>query len=255
MAVGRLEPAWVGQAGNQFPAESDAEPGAMIHWLVQPAAALPEDAEALLSAAEAAAFATFTVPKRRADWLLGRVTAKQLVQSYLNNTHGAAPTLDRISIAADADGAPYGMLDGARLPPSLSISHSHATALCALSDEPGVNVGADIEFVEARDPAFLRDFFTEREQAWAAASAEPDVATTLLWSAKEAVLKALREGLRIDTKQLEITVPPFAAPPAEWAEIAVTLTPELAARFPGTWSTWWRGRPGFVLTLAQRTHT
>lgn len=224
----------------------------MIHWFVQPADALPADAESMLSVAEAATYAALSVPKRRADWLLGRVTAKQLVQSYLNNRGGDAPDLQRIAIAADADGAPYATLDGERLPLSLSISHSHATALCALNDEPGVTAGADIEFVERRDPAFVKDFFTAREQAWAASVDDADLATTLLWSAKEAVLKALREGLRIDTKQLEVTVPPFAAPPEEWTGISVTLAPELAVRFPGAWALWWRGYGAFVLSLAQR---
>lgn len=224
----------------------------MIHWLVQPAEALPENAESTLSADEAATYAALTVPKRRGDWLLGRITAKQLVQSYLNNMSGQIPALGRIAIAADADGAPFALLDGARLPLSLSISHSHATAFCALCDEPGIAIGADIEFVERRVPAFVRDFFTEREQAWAAASVEPDLAATLLWSAKEAVLKALREGLRIDTKQVEIFVPPFAAPPDSWDDVKVSLAPELAARYPGEWSAWWRGHGVFVLTIARR---
>lgn len=225
----------------------------MIHWLVQPAEALPSSPESLLSVGEAATWAALTVPKRRADWLLGRVTAKQLVQAYLNNRDADAPSMQRLAIAANFDGAPYATLDGERLPLSLSISHSHATAFCALNDAPGVTVGADIEFVERRDPAFLKDFFTAREQAWAVSLDDPDLGGTLLWSAKEAVLKAMREGLRIDTKQLEISVPPFGDAPEEWTEISVTLAPELAERFSGVWMLWWRVYGAFVLGLAQRT--
>lgn len=225
----------------------------MIYWLVQPGDALPDNPETQLSVAEAATWATFTVPKRRADWLLGRVTAKQLLQSYLNNETGETPDAQRITVAADADGAPYATLDGARLPISLSVSHSHETAFCALDDGQGVSVGADIEYVERRDPAFLTDFFTAGEQAWAATAADPELAATLLWSAKEAVLKAMREGLRIDTKQLEITIPALADSREEWTELAVRFVPELKARYPGTWTLWWRRYGAFVLTLAQRT--
>lgn len=222
----------------------------MIPWLLQPATALPHDAESLLSPAEAANFSALIVPKRRSDWLLGRITAKQLVAEYLGRMDNA-PSLKDIVIATDADGAPYASLHGVRLPGSLSISHSHATAFCALLDEPGATVGADIEYVEARDPAFLSDFFTAREQAAALAWQEPHTATTLLWSAKEAVLKALREGLRIDTRQVQIALPTVLG--AEWTQFEVTLQPSLAERFPGAWVGWASRQGDFVLTMAVRT--
>lgn len=226
----------------------------MIHWLVQPAAALPATLPpGVLGETEAAQYAVLTVPKRRSDWLLGRWTAKELVQAHLEKTSGSAPLLETITIAADPDGAPYVSLDGARLPPSLSISHSHGTAFCALCAEPGAAVGADIEFVEPRAPEFVRDFFTTQEMAAveALAPTERDEAVTLLWSAKEAVLKALREGLRVDTRQVEITLQ-GALSGAEWAPLAVTLHPELAVRFPGTWTAWARRHGDFVLSMALR---
>jgi 4'-phosphopantetheinyl transferase len=219
----------------------------MIHWLSQPASALPPHAETLLSPAEAATYAALKAPKRRSDWLLGRITAKQLVAEYLGST-GSAPSLNAIVIAADPDGAPYASMHGARLPFSLSISHSHDTALCALVAATGKTVGCDIEYIEARDAAFLSDFFTPAEQVAALAWPEPHTATTLLWSAKEAVLKALREGLRIDTKQVQITLP--NALDDEWATLGIALDPALAQRFPGAWSAWARRSGDFVQTMA-----
>jgi 4'-phosphopantetheinyl transferase len=224
----------------------------MIQWLLQAASALPETPEALLSGGETQAYATLTVPKRRADWLLGRITAKQLVQAYLNETGSGPVALDRISIAADADGAPYALLDGERLPISLSISHSHATALCALAAGQGATVGADIEFIEARDPAFTADFFTATEQVAISAAPEAlrDLYVTLAWSAKEALLKALREGLRIDTRQIEVTVPAEGRVLDDWLPLEVSLDDALAERYPGECSSWWRRHDGSVLTLA-----
>lgn len=227
----------------------------MIHWLVQPAATLPNPLhDGVLSAAEANVYAGLTVEKRRADWLLGRITAKQLAQSYLDNTTGRAPSLDAIIVAAEPDGAPYASLGGARLPVSLSISHSHGTALCALVEaSAGQSLGCDIEWIEPRDPSFGAEFFTAREQAQAAASPEPDVALTALWSAKEAVLKAVREGLRIDTRQVEIILPAVLG--AEWSPLEIAVSAALASRFPGAWSGWVRRHEGFVLTMALRSST
>ena len=221
----------------------------MIHWLTQPATSLPEDAETLLSAAEAATHAALKVPKRRSDWLLGRITAKQLLAGYLGNG-GSAPALGEIVIAADDDGAPFATVRGTRLPVSLSISHSHATAFCALVAAAGMTVGADIEYIEGRDASFLRDYFTDDEQAAAQAWPEPHTATTLLWSAKEAVLKALREGLRVDTRQVQIGLP--QAMGNDWTPYAIALAPALAERFPGQWTGWARRQDAFVLTLALR---
>jgi phosphopantetheinyl transferase len=57
--------------------------------------------------------------------LLGRWTAKNLVQRYVTQTTGETVALDAIFIGADADGAPYVARGEGRLPVSLSISHSH----------------------------------------------------------------------------------------------------------------------------------
>ena len=63
--------------------------------------------------------------------------------------------------------------------------------------------------IEARSEAFLRDYFTIEEQELVAETPEDDRCRllALLWSAKESALKALREGLRIDTRSLAVTLP------------------------------------------------
>lgn len=229
----------------------------MIHWLILPGAELPADADAALAPAEAATFAGLKVAKRRGDWLLGRYAAKQLVQQALAQA-GQAAALPSIEIVADADGAPVVWREGVQLPHCLSISHSHNTAFCALieAQNAGERLGADVELVEARDPAFVADFFTAREQAQIAAA--PAVARdrliTATWSAKEAVLKALREGLRIDTKRVECFFDTPAPAADAWTPYTIHLDPTLEHRYAhGQWAGWWRLYQNFVLTLAERS--
>jgi 4'-phosphopantetheinyl transferase len=89
----------------------------VIHWLLQSLDDCPEilrgdGTPAWLSAAEQARLHSFKVEKRRRDWLLGRWTAKNLVQRYLAQTTGRRAALDAIFIGADADGAPYASCEG-----------------------------------------------------------------------------------------------------------------------------------------------
>ena len=99
----------------------------MIYWLICPAdecpgidkGALPPD---FLSASERETYARLTFPKRRREWLLGRWTAKHLLQ--LSQEAYRALPLDAISVGNDSDGAPYLSLEEeGRLEMSLSISH------------------------------------------------------------------------------------------------------------------------------------
>ena len=83
-----------------------------------------------------------------------------------------------------------------------------------------------------------------------AAGEAQDVLVTAIWSAKEAVLKALREGLRIDTRSLTCRFGDQGASPSEWTPFVVALDVDLSTRYAGTWSGWWRIHDRFVLTLA-----
>jgi len=215
-----------------------------ISWLLQPAAALP-DHDDWLAPAERAVQSGLRLAPRRAQWRLGRWTAKVALARGL----GLAPDdHPRLELRAAADGAPEPWLDGRPLPLVLSLSHCGEHGLVALAAAP-VALGADLERVEARSPAFVRDYFTAAEQHWvAAAPAAPDAdaraeRATLLWSAKESALKALRTGLRRDTRSVEVTVLPAAltapaAPPATaaapWAPLAVHDL-EGARTFSGRW--------------------
>jgi len=261
----------------------------LIHWLIQSLDDCPEivrgDATlGWLSASEQERLAGIKFEKRRHDWLLGRWTAKNLVQRRLAESTGVASALDMIFIGADADGAPYAARyegRGAkgksleRLPVSLSISHSHGTAFCGLVDlspveisgdvemqggrplpfAPRPSLGCDLERVEPREGNFLDNFFTAEEVSAARALREQDAArseilTTAIWSGKEAALKALREGLRIDTRRIICRFDPYDVPPQAWTPFTVVVDDRLAAQFPGAWSAWWRVSDCFALTMA-----
>ncbi|MBX7235635.1 MAG: 4'-phosphopantetheinyl transferase superfamily protein [Caldilineales bacterium] len=278
----------------------------MLLHLLQTLAASPTLAEGiappgLLHPTEQAHLDAFRVVKRRRDWLLGRWTAKHLVQQYLMQIQGGetqggetqggetqggetqggetqggetqggeTPPLRAILILAAPDGAPYAALaDNATrntqhaitnlqspistLPLSLSISHSADRAFCALTDEPETTVGADIERIEPREPGFVEQFFTPAEIA-AVGAVPPDQRDTLItaiWSAKEAVLKALRVGLRADTRLLTCCFPSPLAPSDGWGVFRTQCDASLLSiDQPFEINGWWRCDDGFVMTLA-----
>jgi 4'-phosphopantetheinyl transferase len=239
----------------------------MIHWLLQSLDDCPEIARAkapagLLCEQEQRRLSTLKIEKRRRDWLLGRWTAKHLVQGYLSATAGTTPDLDKIRIANAEDGSPYCELiapdkSAQRLPLSLSISHSHGHALCALchaSEQEDVtwSLGCDIEWIEHREQSFVNDFFTAQEirDVMGTPAEHRNCRVTAIWSAKEAVLKSLRTGLRIDTRRLtcQLGAPNLVA--TEWTPLLVMVDSALAAQFPGSWFAWWQVQNGFVLTMA-----
>ncbi|MBN1936520.1 MAG: 4'-phosphopantetheinyl transferase superfamily protein [Anaerolineae bacterium] len=181
----------------------------MIYWLSCAMDEVPLDGEGISpslsfpSEQERAVCQGFRFAKRRDEWLLGRWTAKQLLRRSLAEYKNVP--LAEIAVANDPDGAPYYRVDGQRLPLCLSISHRAGRALCALSGTHAV--GADLERIEPREPAFVEDFFTvsENAQVRAASDVTRNLLVTLIWSAKESALKVLRQGLRIDTRKIEIT--------------------------------------------------
>ena len=177
-------------------------------WAAQPI----EEQEGFLGELEREKLRTLRFPKRRAEWLQGRWAAKTLAQKVLPVCAGLPMTC--IQVLNQSSGMPYLKIDdlsGVLSPaaqPCLSISHCGRLAFCALAFAPdfdeAVGLGADIERIEARHPLFVEDYFTPRERELIRQNPAPDRMATLLWSAKEAVLKALGTGLRLDTRQVEI---------------------------------------------------
>jgi 4'-phosphopantetheinyl transferase len=173
-------------------------PADAVHWLQRRLHDVP-DGDAWLTARERAVQDRLTIPKRRADWRLGRWAAKAALSAVL------AVEPHRVSVIAAPDGAPEPFVDDLPVPNSLSISHRAGVGLAVVGT--GVVVGGDLEMVEHRSAAFVREWFDEHEQASIAnarVGVRRDELACLLWSVKEASAKVLREGLRLDPRSASV---------------------------------------------------
>lgn len=192
--------------------------------------------EAWLSARERTVLAGLRFERRRADWLLGRWAAKRAVAAWLRLGGGEPPELHGVEILAATDGAPEVFVHG-EPGPSLSLSHRQGEALVAVAD-PATLVGCDLEWIEARSDAFVADYLTPSEQALVAAVPESrDLAANLLWSAKEATLKLLRQGLRRDPRWVEAR-PELPAPGSShgaWRSLETATDGSPTATYLGWW--------------------
>lgn len=188
-----------------------------------------------LSPAERETLAGLRFPGRRSDWRLGRWAARRAIAAVL----GPVP----VEVRAAADGAPEALVAGRPAGWTISISHRAGVGACLISDRR--LAGCDLELVEPHPPGLARDFFTPAELALVQ-SAGPDrrdLAVAVVWSAKESALKALREGLRLDTRSVEVEAEPGRAAGEGWLPLHVRHG---ALRFGG----WWRRLgDGHVLTV------
>jgi 4'-phosphopantetheinyl transferase len=176
------------------------------YWLEQTEADVPEEND-WLSANEAVRLNGMRFAKRRADWRLGRWTAKLAVSLCLD-VPALPPVFKKIEIRAAASGEPEVFFGNQRGDVTISLSHRAGIALCSVAMSHA-ELGCDLETVESRSDAFVADYFTVEEQALVARASAEDRARllALLWSAKESALKALHEGLRLDTRS--VIVSPF----------------------------------------------
>lgn len=223
-----------------------------IYWLEQTEHDVPTGNQ-WLGTAETLRFASLRFQKRRTDWSLGRWTAKRAVASFLSLPIDVRSLRD-IELRASSSGTPEVFLFNQRAAVNVSISHCAGKALCVVGLS-GASLGCDLELVESRDRSFLTDYFTTNEQQMVerALADERPLLTTLLWSAKESALKALRVGLRLSTTSLELDPVDVAASSAIcWkSRNCANWSPLLIRRFGGgILRGWWRCRNDMVRTVA-----
>lgn len=179
-----------------------------VYWLEQTEADVPTEND-WLSANEAVRLNALRFPKRRADWRLGRWTVKCALSIRLDMP-AHSQVFKKIEVRPASSGAPEAFVDNQPAGVTISLSHRAGIAICAVATS-GVEVGCDLEMVEPRSDAFVADYFSVEEQALVAHASVADRARllALLWSGKESALKALRAGLRLDTRS--VIVSPLAA--------------------------------------------
>jgi len=173
----------------------------VVYWLEQIEADVPAD-QNWLSSSELLRLDAMPFARRRNDWRLGRWTAKNAWAAYMKLPVDSQ-VLREIEIRPASTGVPKLFFKNHPVNVTISLSHRAGSAICAVAPAPGT-LGCDLELVEARSDAFLTDYFTAEEQALVSRAPESDRpwVIALLWSAKESALKALGEGLRLDTRSV-----------------------------------------------------
>jgi phosphopantetheinyl transferase len=149
-------------------------------------------------------------PKRKSEWLFGRIAAKEAVRELLWDYAGIPVTLDLIEIAADERGRP--LVQGtwttklARRP-AVTISHSGGVAAAMAALDSALAIGIDIELCARRRRRFEMAAFgaAERQLVATVADAERDEWHLRLWCAKEAASKALGCGLGDGPLDMQVT--------------------------------------------------
>lgn len=217
-----------------------------VCWLEQTEADVPKEND-WLNANELIFLGCLRFANRRDDWRLGRWTAKQAVAAFLSLS-SSPPALARIQIVPAPSGAPEVFFDNKLSAVTISLSHRNHRAICAIA-RGACELGCDLELIEPRGEAFLADYFTAEERAFLAAYSavhRPQL-LALLWSAKESALKAMRSGLRLDTRSVIVGPVDVSFELKGWCPLQVRYTGGRV--FHG----WWQIADEMVRTVVAST--
>lgn len=145
-------------------------------------------ATSVLSERENAFFQTLKLPKRKTEWLGGRLALKRLVSQHIR------VSIQTVEILPHAEnGKPQLLIGGERSKLPFSITHSHGVAVAAIAPRAKY-IGIDLEKIAPRINAWKQGFFHPSEL-----TGTGDVFLTTLWTQKEAVVKLLGTGLAINS--------------------------------------------------------
>ena len=141
-------------------------------------------AEDFLTKRELETYKAFKIEKRKKEWLGGRYALKKLACELFNFD------IKYMEVNNLPSGQPILLVPGGtKLPVSITHSGPYAAAAIALT---GQAIGIDIETIEQRSAAWVKQCFDERE-----ISSKSAPFLTELWAKKEAVLKFLGLGLKL----------------------------------------------------------
>ena len=185
------------------------------------------------------------VPVRIREWKASRIGAKLLVRSACHEF--ADLPFSSIQLIREPNGAPRLQFDGIEGGLGcFSQSHSNNFLFSAFGDE-GEHLGVDLEKIEPRTGNFINDYFTPSEIEFVQNASADDQApnATLIWSAKEAVLKSALLGLKVDTRRVEVIPSGNIHVVSSW-QPAQVVAPSLEIKSPRLF---WRRQDGFILTL------
>jgi len=169
-----------------------ARPGDVIRWLGADA----------LDEAEHARASCISNKARHQHFIAGRTLLRHSLSAATGNT--VQPAAWQFAIST------YGKSSVKPGLPQVHFSISHADGLVAVATSPTTQVGLDLELETGNgDTSLVLDHLTECEQAWLDRQCDADRwhAFLQLWTAKEAMTKAVGIGCAVDLREIEIDVP------------------------------------------------
>lgn len=191
-------------------------------------------------------YSRFKVAKRQNEWISSRITTKKMMVKILNDKKIA---IRDIRIQKETNGRPYIFVDGkGRLNGSFSLSHSQGMVFCGYSDAPDMHFGIDLEKIEERKLEFIMDYFTNDEikNYQQCTSDQKKEYSTLIWSAKEAALKAIGKGLALDTRKVEV-IPQNVVSLIEGWKMCNVIFREGSEK---EYTALWQEKGGFIRTIS-----
>ena len=164
-----------------------------IRWAAQ--GEKPEDAQlSLLSAQERARYEGIRHARARTHFLLGRVALRSLLADRLDMRAAAVPLVV----------APDGGVDVKDRSVHVSIAHAGGVAVAVAAERV---IGVDLEHIKPRSQDLAAFLLHPSERgAYGALPLDPVRRLILYWTLKEAVLKALRTGLRRSPKRVRLAI-------------------------------------------------
>lgn len=150
-----------------------------------------------LSEDEAARAARFVFERDRQRFVMGRGRLREILAREIADRPWA------LRFAYAAHGKPSLLTT-----PALHFNLSHSEALAALAVSRHAGIGVDIEFARPLKEDIAQRFFSPREVAVLKALPEEDQAAAFFrcWTRKEAVVKAVGEGLSYSLDSFDVTL-------------------------------------------------
>jgi phosphopantetheinyl transferase len=215
----------------------------------------PEDLAAIASLASSSlapeerdAWEALRSPRRRREWLMGRLAAKDAVRRHLESAGGGVGIgREAIAILADAWGRPH----VAGPPIAIAIAHTRGVA-AAVAGATRDGLGLDIERLDRRRGDYERAAFSdeERRRLEAGPAQERAARALRLFCAKEAVAKAIGRGLMGSPLNLRLAASDEDVTRAD-LEIAGRLERELPALRNRRLTAWIDERDGLIVAVAR----
>ncbi|WDW10029.1 4'-phosphopantetheinyl transferase family protein [Priestia aryabhattai] len=135
-------------------------------------------------------------PKKAEEFLLGRVLLKWALSKHTRESiHGISLQADKYGKLAQKD----------RITPFFNLTHSENMIACILSENG--KVGVDLEFIPYESLEVMDLVFNNREKAFVLAERSINKrkeAFYLVWTRKEAFMKAIGKGFSLNPKAIDI---------------------------------------------------